>query len=137
MFTLSVIFNKDMDKVLMCRHKKQRALNFIGGKVESGENELAASYRELQEETGITKDDVSLQFLRYESVTECGGGVWNMYITTGILNKDVELRMETNPLVWVPIRDVSTIIESFHPGSCYMYMMAAIKVLTRHKEGSL
>ena len=34
--------------------------NSVGGKVEENENELYAAYRELQEETGITQNDIDL-----------------------------------------------------------------------------
>lgn len=136
MFTLSIVFNKQMSHVLMCVHQKQGALNFIGGKVDASETNMDASYRELEEETGITRDDVSLEFIRQEAVTECTGDVWNMYITAGVLNKDsIELHQEKNPLKWIPITDTFTILNSFHQGSCYTYMVLALQVLLGIKEG--
>lgn len=48
-----VVFNKDKDKVLFCKQKKEPfkdRLNFVGGKVEPGETSEDAAYRELQEE---------------------------------------------------------------------------------------
>ena len=56
-----MVFNKDKDKILMCERKKdpyKGKLNLVGGKVEENEDELHAAYRELEEETGITKDDI-------------------------------------------------------------------------------
>lgn len=60
MTTLTLVFNKQMNKVLMCYHEKQHAYNFIGGKSEVGETDLDTSYRELYEETGISKNDIDL-----------------------------------------------------------------------------
>ena len=34
--------------------------NMVGGKVEENENELEAAYRELYEETGISRQDIKL-----------------------------------------------------------------------------
>lgn len=48
-----VVFDKDKEKVLFCKRKKEPfkgLYNFVGGKVESGETSDAAAYRELQEE---------------------------------------------------------------------------------------
>ena len=59
-------FQKENDKVLMCKRAKEPfkgKFNLVGGKVESGENELTAAYRELQEETGITAKDIDLTHL--------------------------------------------------------------------------
>ena len=51
------IYNHTADKVLMCkRHKEpyKGMHNLVGGKIEPTENGLAAAYRELQEETGLS-----------------------------------------------------------------------------------
>ena len=50
-----VVFNYDKTKALFCRRIKdpfKGKLNFVGGKVEPGESEEDAAYRELMEETG-------------------------------------------------------------------------------------
>lgn len=63
---LILVYNKENDKVLMCKRAKEPfkgKFNLVGGKVESGENELSAAYRELQEETGITAKDIDLTHL--------------------------------------------------------------------------
>ena len=60
------VFNPDCDKVLMCFRHKQPYLglyNLVGGKVEAGENGLDAAYRELAEETGISRADITLHHL--------------------------------------------------------------------------
>ena len=50
-----VVFNKNLDKVLFCIRAKEPykgLYNFVGGKVEKGESNNSAAYRELFEETG-------------------------------------------------------------------------------------
>ena len=52
------IFNKDADRVLMCKRHKEPYLglyNLVGGKIEPDESGSAAAYRELREETGIAE----------------------------------------------------------------------------------
>ena len=61
-----LVYNKEEDKILMCKREKEPykgKFNLVGGKVEQGEKELDAAYRELQEETGITKQDINLKHL--------------------------------------------------------------------------
>lgn len=53
-----VILNQNGDEVLFCRRMKdpyKGLYNFVGGKLEPGESSEAAAYRELQEETGISR----------------------------------------------------------------------------------
>lgn len=137
MYTLSILFSHDKKRVLMCWHRKQEAYNFIGGKVRDMEPELDASYREVEEETGITKDDVELYFVRRESVTSMAynkdyGHTWSMYVTTGVLNKTVELRDGENQLRWIHIVQFRTIIDNtFGFGNCYNFLLEAIEVLKK------
>ena len=58
-----IVFDKDENKILMCKRTKEPykgKLNLVGGKVEKEEDELHAAYRELEEETGIKRDDIKL-----------------------------------------------------------------------------
>ena len=132
MMTLTLVFNYDMSKVLMCYHNKQRAYNFIGGHVEEGENPRDASYRELEEETGISKDDIELKFVRNESVTTGYCQPWTMYVTTGILkNKDFVLVPEKNRLEWIDVNENEAFLNAFGYGNCYMLMQEAMLVLSK------
>ncbi|WP_308419772.1 NUDIX hydrolase [Ornithinibacillus halotolerans] len=61
-----MVYNKAMDKLLMCKRLKEpyKGLsNLVGGKIERDETGIDAAYRELYEETSITKDDVQLHHL--------------------------------------------------------------------------
>ncbi|MBR1864074.1 MAG: NUDIX domain-containing protein [Ruminococcus sp.] len=50
-------------KLLMCRRRKdpyKGLKNLVGGKIEPGEDHLDAAYRELWEESGLGREDVTL-----------------------------------------------------------------------------
>ena len=96
-----LVYNKDEDKILMCKRAKEPykgKFNLVGGKVEENENELHAAYRELQEETGITNNDITLTHImnfQYNiSDTE-------LEVYAGKLNKNINLIEEVNKLYWI------------------------------------
>ncbi len=102
---LIVVFNKTLDKSLFCIRAKdpyKGLYNFVGGKVEEGETSEEAAYRELFEETGISKKDIDLDhfmdinYFKYEN---------SLQIYYGILKHDVELVEEINKLEWKDIND--------------------------------
>ncbi len=65
-YNVIVVYNTNVDRILMCKRLKNPYLglsNLVGGKIESGENGLESAYRELLEETSITKDDITLHHL--------------------------------------------------------------------------
>ena len=98
-----VVFNPEKDAVLFCKRKKdpyKGQYNFVGGKVEFGEESKEAAYRELQEETGITRRQIRLYRLmdiRYYYQE------FDLELYVGKLEKDVQLKEETNPLLWLPL----------------------------------
>lgn len=100
-----LVYNKEQDKILMCRREKEPykgKLNLVGGKVEKNEDEMEAAYRELQEETGITKKDISLTHLmNFEYKLDD----MELQVYTGKLNKQVELIEEVNKLYWMEKTD--------------------------------
>jgi 8-oxo-dGTP diphosphatase len=96
-----LLFNKDESKVLMCLREKdpyKGLFNLVGGKLEEGETELEGAYRELEEETGITKDDVVLSNLMNFQYIKSN---FELEVFSGRLNKDVELVEEINKLYWI------------------------------------
>ena len=95
---LIVVFNKDLSKGLFCIRAKEPykgKYNFVGGKVEKGESNDEAAYRELFEETGISKNDIELDhfmdlnYFKYEN---------NLQVYYGILKHNVNLVEEKNIL---------------------------------------
>ena len=76
--------------------------NFVGGKVEEGETNDNAAYRELFEETGISNKDIELEhfmdlnYFKYEN---------NIQVYYGILKNEVTLKEEKNKLEWLTINE--------------------------------
>ena len=108
-----VVFNKDLDKVLFCIRAKEPykgLYNFVGGKVENNESNYEAAYRELFEETGISKNDIELDYFmdlnyyKYEN---------NIQVFYGILKNEVKLVEEKNKLEWVVINNELLNTEKF------------------------
>lgn len=96
-----LVYNETEDKILMCKRAKEPyegKYNLVGGKIEQNEDELHAAYRELQEETGITNNDIKLAHVmnfQYEIT-----GI-ELELYAGKLNKDVSLTEEVNKLYWM------------------------------------
>lgn len=98
-----VIFNKNKDAVLFCKRTKdpyQGLYNFVGGKLEAGEASDDAAYRELYEETGIGRKDIRLYRLM-DMTYYHQRFVLELYV--GVLDKDVQLCEEVNPLEWLTL----------------------------------
>ena len=104
-YNVIVIFNKDMNKTLMCKRTKEPYIgmyNLVGGKIEKENDGLNEAYRELVEETNISTYDVELKhFMNIEYV------YFNksLEVYYWIINKDVELVEEVNILEWVDLND--------------------------------
>lgn len=65
-YNLIMVYNEKADKLLMCKRNKdpyKGLYNLVGGKIDSGEDGYSSAYRELQEETGISKNDIELKHL--------------------------------------------------------------------------
>lgn len=100
-----MIFDKDFRKTLMCKRTKEPykgMYNLVGGKIEKENDGLNEAYRELQEETNISREDISLiHFMNMEYI------VFDKTIEVyyGILNNAVDLVEEVNKLEWVDVND--------------------------------
>lgn len=95
------VLNKEADKVLMCKRRKdpyKGLYNFVGGKIEENEDGFDAAYRELYEETGITKNDVKLYHLM-DFTYHLQDFYMEVYV--GKLNRVVEVSGEENELFWI------------------------------------
>ncbi len=100
-----VIFDEDMKHTLMCKRTKEPykdMYNLVGGKIEKDDDGLNEAYRELFEETGISKNDVELVYFMNLSYIK-----WNkeLEVYYGILNKNITLKEEVNKLAWVSSND--------------------------------
>ena len=102
---LIVVFDKTLNRALFCIRAKEPykgLYNFVGGKVEKNESNDDAAYRELFEETGISKKDIKLDhfmdlnYFKYEN---------NIQVYYGILSHEVKLVEEKNKLEWLDINE--------------------------------
>lgn len=100
-FNCVLIFSGDQKQILFVKRTTEPYLgkyNLPGGKIEPGEDGFAAAYRELYEETGIGRGDVTLShmmdFTYYNQ--DCYVEVY-----AGALNGPVDLRPEKHPLSWL------------------------------------
>jgi 8-oxo-dGTP diphosphatase len=99
-YNVIIVYNKDIDKILMCKRNNnpyKGLSNLVGGKIEIGENGLESAYRELFEETNISKDDITLHHLMDFSYY-----YQNCYVEVyvGRLKNDVDVYGDENQLYW-------------------------------------
>jgi 8-oxo-dGTP diphosphatase len=99
-YNVLMIYSKNIDQLLMCKrlNNPYKGLsNLVGGKIEAGETSIEAAYRELIEETGISKEDVILHHLmdfKYY-LHQCYVEVY-----VGRLKRDVIVSGDENDLYW-------------------------------------
>ncbi len=100
-----VVYDREEENILFCLRKKEPykgMYNLVGGKVEKAEKNITSAYRELEEETGITKKDISLKHVMTFTypISEI-----ELYAYVGKLKKKVSLVEEINHLCWFPIEE--------------------------------
>ena len=132
---LIVVFNQSLDKALFCIRSKEPykgLYNFVGGQVEPGEDNYTAAYRELFEETGISKNDIELDhfmdlnYFKYEN---------NVQVYYGILKHDVVLVEEKNKLEWLVIDEKLLDNEKFAGNYNIPHIVRQIKVYLENGTG--
>ena len=112
--------------------EEEKKYGVIGGKVENGENNDEAAYRELFEETGISRNDIELDhfmdlnYFKYEN---------NLQVYYGILQHDVTLVEEKNKLEWVKINDELLNNEKFAGNYNIPHIVRQIKVYLKNSTG--
>ncbi|MEL3971665.1 NUDIX domain-containing protein [Rossellomorea oryzaecorticis] len=99
-YNVLMIYNKEMNKLLMCERLKdpyKGLSNLVGGKIENEETGLEGAYRELLEETSISKENITLHHLMDFTYHH-----QNCYVEVyvGRLNSDVSISGVENILYW-------------------------------------
>jgi 8-oxo-dGTP diphosphatase len=99
-FNVIIVFDEAEENMLMCKRLKDPYIglsNLVGGKIEQNESGLDAAYRELFEETSISKADIILNhlmdFTYYHQ--DCYVEVY-----VGKLNGNVSVQGDENKLYW-------------------------------------
>ncbi len=112
-YNVIAVFSENKQQILFCKRMKnpyKGLYNFVGGRVEKYENSYDAAYRELYEETGITREDIELSklidFTFYHS---------NFIVESfaGRLKKNVNLVEELHPLEWHSRNDDFTNLDKY------------------------
>ena len=99
-YNLVAVFNKDCTKMLMCKRLKdpyKGLKNMVGGKIEENEEHESAAYRELFEETGITREQIRLTHLM-DFTYHLDNCYVEVYV--GRLNCEVTVKGDENTLFW-------------------------------------
>lgn len=130
-YNVIAVFSPDRRTMLMCKRVKdpyKGLLNMVGGKIESGEDGYTAAYRELYEETGITKDDIRITHLMTFTYPLCDEYV---EVYAGGLKRSVTLHEEKNPLLWVDISEIFFDMEKFAGEGNIGHIMEHVKLHER------
>ncbi|MDE6725672.1 MAG: NUDIX domain-containing protein [Ruminiclostridium sp.] len=99
-YNLVAVFSKDCSKMLMCKRLKdpyKGLINMVGGKIEENEDHETAAYRELFEETGITREQIKLTHLM-DFTYHLDNCYVEVYV--GRLNCEVTVKGDENTLFW-------------------------------------
>ena len=130
---LIVVFNKNLTKSLFCIRAKEPykgLYNFVGGKVEDGESNEEAAYRELFEETGISNQDIELDYFMDLNYFKYNNSLQVFY---GILKNDVVLVEEKNKLEWITLNDELLNNEKFAGNYNIPHIIRQIQVYLNEK----
>ena len=99
-----MVYHRDGNQILFCKRRKdpyKGLYNLVGGKIEPGEDGFTAAYRELYEETGISREQIQLShmmdFTYYNQ--DC-----YVEIYVGRLEEDVVLVEEEHPLLFLDLK---------------------------------
>jgi 8-oxo-dGTP diphosphatase len=99
-YNVIMVYNKSLNKLLMCKRLKnpyKGLSNLVGGKIEEAEDGMESAYRELFEETSISRQDITLHHMM-----DFKYYYQNCYVEVyvGKLIRDVEVFGNENTLYW-------------------------------------
>lgn len=122
-----MIYSEDGQKLLFCKRSKnpyKGMYNFVGGKLEPGEDGFHGAYRELQEETGITRAQVELRHMMDFTYYNQNNYV-EVYV--GRLKEQVVLKEEAHPLWWLDLNENFFDVDKFAGEGNIGHMIEQVK----------
>jgi len=127
-YNIIALFDATGEKLLLCRRRKEPfkgLLNLVGGKIEPGEDGLAAAYRELEEETGVTRADATLTHLMDFTYP-----FWDCRVEAyaGRLKGAFEVVEEVNELIWSSLQHDFSDVTKYAGHGKIAHVLALIKV---------
>lgn len=126
-YNVIAVFDDVNENLLMCKRLKEPfkgLYNLVGGKVES-DNFLEEAYRELVEETGISKSDINLIHLMNFTYVESN---YELQVFYGVLNKNIELIEEINKLEWISLKEKFCDTSKFAGDGNIFHMIENIRI---------
>jgi len=106
-------FLQNNDEYLLMERANNRKLNpgfwsGVGGNIEPHEinNPLSACYREIEEESGILRGEISSLNLLYIVTRRCEDEIRQSYIYFGETNKTDIIQTDEGALSWVPCNEL-------------------------------
>lgn len=104
-YNCMIVLSPEGDEWLMCKRRKdpyKGLYNLVGGKIEQDEEGEHAAYRELFEETSITREQITLERLMTFDypMDGCYVEVW-----AGQLSQPTEVSGDENDLEWLPLTE--------------------------------
>lgn len=123
-----MVYDASREKLLFCKRASdpyKGKFNLVGGKIEPGEDGQAAAYRELEEETGITRCDIRLRHMMDFTYfnQEC---IVEVYV--GTLQEKKELHAEKHPLLWLDLDQDFFDLERFAGEGNIGHMVEQVKI---------
>lgn len=123
-----MVYNATREKLLFCKRTEdpyKGKFNLVGGKIEPGEDGLQAAYRELAEETGISREDIVLKHMMNFTYfnQNC---IVEVYV--GSLKQEVDLRAEKHPLLWLGMDENFFDLEKFAGEGNIGHMVEQVRI---------
>lgn len=102
---LIVVYDQEEENILFCYREKEPykgLYNLVGGKLEKGESDIDGAYRELEEETAISKKDITLKHVMtfFYPMSDI-----ELQAYVGKLKTDIPLVEEVNHLFWFSVNE--------------------------------
>lgn len=129
-----IIFDKAKEFVLVTRNKDNQ-FDFIKDEAKDLEDSKFGSYRVFEEKFKMSKQDISLKFVREEGyslsmVSHKDSCVGNIYYSVGVVEDRIPFENIDGDYTWISVYDLKTLVmESAGYGELYKLVRESFDVL--------